>query len=165
MWSFDGGMMSKEQISFESDKLPYFVKMFMEEYKGKDIVIMKKGKEVYKITQEKPKNKVLEEPLKSFVNNCIAHLNTKVKRGFRVQGKNVTLLVALYKAKFTYEDVKAVIDSKSLEWKNQINTKTGKPMSIYLRPETLFNIDKFEGYVNENSAAGNSGDGNGNWKG
>jgi uncharacterized phage protein (TIGR02220 family) len=42
------------------------------------------------------------------------------------------------------EDLKSVIDKKAAQW-------LGSKQEMYLRPSTLFNSEKFEGYLNENS--------------
>jgi len=42
----------------------------------------------------------------------------------------------------TVEDLKSVVDKKTAEWK-------GTDWEKYLRPETLFNATKFEGYFNQ----------------
>lgn len=51
---------------------------------------------------------------------------------------------------FTLQDFYAVIDVKCSQWLNDKN------MSKYLRPETLFNSEKFESYLNENNITNTS---------
>lgn len=149
-----------KKITYETEELPKVLLAFYKEYKDQEIIFTKNGKEVYKITQERTN----PEHLKNFVNDCIAHLNTEAKKRFKVKGKNITLLVALYKENYSFGDVKRVIDNKVAEWLNATDHRTGKPMSNYLRPQTLFNMQNFEGYVNENEPTGVVGDGNSNWK-
>ena len=43
---------------------------------------------------------------------------------------------------YTVEDFKRAIDNKSQQW-------LGTDKEMYLRPTTLFNSEKFEGYANE----------------
>ena len=68
---------------------------------------------------------------------ALTYLNEKSGRQFR----NATKLKARLK-QFTLEEVKQVIDYKVREWK-------GTKMEKYIRPETLFQESKFEGYLND----------------
>lgn len=54
---------------------------------------------------------------------------------------NAKHINARLKEGHTVEEMKTVIDRKVAEWK-------GGPMDEYLRPSTLFNSEKFEGYLN-----------------
>lgn len=73
----------------------------------------------------------------------IDYLNLKAKKKYKhTSQKTQTLIKARFKEKFTLEDFKTVIDTKTAQW--LIDPK----MSVYLRPETLFGT-KFEGYLNE----------------
>ena len=76
------------------------------------------------------------------IGEVIDYLNTKcqLKRGFAKVESNKRLIRGRFAEGYTVEDLKAVIDSKVAEWKN---TKS----EIYLRPETLFNATKFQGYI------------------
>lgn len=71
----------------------------------------------------------------------ISYLNDRAGRKFKnVQG-NAKHIKARLKEGHTVEEMKIVIDRKVAEWK-------GGPMDEYLRPSTLFNSEKFEGYLN-----------------
>ena len=51
---------------------------------------------------------------------------------------------------FKEDDFIKVIDNKVKSW-------TGTKWENYLRPSTLFNAEKFEGYLNERVVDGNAG--------
>ncbi|WP_395318932.1 conserved phage C-terminal domain-containing protein [Fructilactobacillus frigidiflavus] len=73
----------------------------------------------------------------------IDYLNEKADRHFRKTAANKRLINARVKEGFELKDFKRAIDTKTAQWAK--DTK----MSKYLRPVTLFNTSKFEGYVNE----------------
>ena len=76
--------------------------------------------------------------------DVISYLNQKAGTFYRYTTKSTQEFIrARQKEGFTLQDFYDVIDIKCLQWKD--NTK----MSMYLRPETLFNSRKFEGYLNE----------------
>ncbi|MGE6516664.1 phage replisome organizer N-terminal domain-containing protein [Lysinibacillus sphaericus] len=73
----------------------------------------------------------------------IDYLNQKANKKYKhTSQKTQTLIKARFKEKFTLEDFKTVIDTKTAQW------LADPKMSVYLRPETLFGT-KFEGYLNE----------------
>lgn len=49
---------------------------------------------------------------------------------------------------YTLEDFKRVIDNKTAEWTGQVSS-SGKPMTNFLKPDTLFSKGHFENYLNE----------------
>lgn len=49
---------------------------------------------------------------------------------------------------YTLEDFKRVIDNKTAEWTGQVSS-SGKPMTNFLKPDTLFSKSHFENYLNE----------------
>jgi uncharacterized phage protein (TIGR02220 family) len=49
---------------------------------------------------------------------------------------------------YTVEDMVYVINTKYTNWNGQLN-QTGEPMMNFFTPKTLFNIEKFETYLNE----------------
>lgn len=76
--------------------------------------------------------------------DIINYLNHKAGKDFKVTtAKTRSLIKARWNEGFTLEDFKRVIDNKVADWKND------QKWSAYLRPATLFNGDKFEGYLNE----------------
>jgi len=76
--------------------------------------------------------------------DVIAYLNQKAGTFYRYTTRSTQEFIrARQNEGFTLQDFYDVIDIKCLQWKD--NTK----MSRYLRPETLFNPQKFEGYLNE----------------
>lgn len=75
-------------------------------------------------------------------NEIINHLNESTSSKYRLTDKHRSLINARLKD-YSKDDIIKVIDYKSKEWLN--NTK----MSMYLRPETLFNATKFESYYNQ----------------
>ena len=69
------------------------------------------------------------------------YLNKKANTHFKPLETNLKFIKARLKD-YSSEDLKAVIDKKVEEWKND------DTMCKYLRPETLFNATKFESYLN-----------------
>lgn len=81
------------------------------------------------------------ENVKEEIDMVISYLNDRAGRKFKnVQG-NAKHINARLKEGHTVEEMKTVIDKKVAEWK-------GGTMDEYLRPSTLFNSEKFEGYLN-----------------
>jgi uncharacterized phage protein (TIGR02220 family) len=72
----------------------------------------------------------------------IEYLNLKAGKKFDSNGANAKFVSARLKDGATVDECKAVIDMKVQEWLDD------PKMSLYLRPETLFNATKFEGYKN-----------------
>lgn len=82
----------------------------------------------------KPDDMVLE---------VITYLNSTADLNYRSSGKEtIRLIKAREKEGYILEDFRAVIDSRTAQW------KTDPKMSQYLRPQTLFGT-KFEAYLNE----------------
>ncbi len=75
--------------------------------------------------------------LASQADECLEHLNLVTGRSF----KSSSELEARLK-EFSVEEVKKVIEYKAKEW-------MGSEWQKYLRPKTLFNKTKFEGYLND----------------
>lgn len=76
---------------------------------------------------------------KSDFKEVLEYLKIVTGRGFRES----TDLKARLKD-YSVDEIKAVIDYKAKEW-------MGKNMQKYLRPSTLFNKTKFEGYLNDSN--------------
>ena len=77
------------------------------------------------------------------IKNIVFYLNEKAGKKYQPStDKTITLINARLKEGYTLEDFKRVIDIKVGSWKNT-------DMEKYLRPATLFNGEKFEGYLNE----------------
>lgn len=73
----------------------------------------------------------------------IAYLNQEINSNFKFVDSNVNLVKSRLKDGYNLEDFKRVIDVKVADWKNDSN------WNKYLRPSTLFNATKFEGYLNQ----------------
>jgi len=99
----------------------------------------KKHKNNAKITppspSPSPKRKYIKES-----EQVIDHLNAVSGRAFTYSKKNLSYVTARLEEGHKVEDFKQVIDAK---WKDLNFDKR------YFRPSTLFNSDKFEGYLNE----------------
>ena len=76
----------------------------------------------------------------------IEFLNTKATRNYEAKGSNLEFVVARLKEGATVDDCRAVIAKKCREW------STDEKMSVYLRPATLFNREKFASYRGELAA-------------
>ena len=82
------------------------------------------------------------------MNEIIKYLNSKTHKRFRATGKNKTLIKSLLKH-YSTVDIERVIDAKCTEW-------MGDPkMEKYLRPQTLFNKNKFQSYFEQLEPATN----------
>lgn len=98
----------------------------------------KKQLPVYKEKKRKEKNIYSRAVL-----DTVDHLNIVTGKNFKSETKaTVSYITARLKDGYSVDDLKSVIDTKSAEW---LNTS----MEKYLRPSTLFNSEKFEGYLNE----------------
>lgn len=113
--------------------------------KDKDIDIDKE-KEIYK---EKEKNNTPhspqrgEYPISKDALEVLDYLNLKTNKKFSIKNKNNTKNISQrLKDGFTVEDLKSVVDKKTLEWLND------DKMNQFLNPETLFRPKKFEIYLN-----------------
>lgn len=100
-----------------------------------------------------PREKLIQLFAKSEKNieaiEILNHLNQKIKskssskRGFDVKSpSNLKFVNARLKSGYSKDDLIKVIDKKFKDW-------WGTNMQSYLRPETLFNETKFQGYINE----------------
>jgi len=72
---------------------------------------------------------------------AIEYLNAKADTKYRVGSRSSDLLNSVLKD-YTLEDIKHVVDKKCKEW-------LGTDMEKYLRPETLFNRNKFDSYFGQ----------------
>lgn len=74
----------------------------------------------------------------------ITHLNEKAGTHYRhgIQGTEKYIKARLNEG-YTVEDLNAVIDLKADQWRGS------EKMAKYLRPSTLFNAEKFPGYLEE----------------
>ncbi|QLK66744.1 conserved phage C-terminal domain-containing protein [Lactiplantibacillus plantarum] len=76
----------------------------------------------------------------------IDYLNQKADKHFKHTDANKRLIIARYKdGGFTVDEMKKVIDNQCAKWLNN------PEMNQYLRPVTLFQASKFEGYLNDQS--------------
>jgi uncharacterized phage protein (TIGR02220 family) len=73
----------------------------------------------------------------------VDYLNLVLGTHYKVNGKKTgSLIRSRLKEGYTVEDFKQVITKKHAEW-------AGTEREKYLRPETLFCADHFEGYLNQ----------------
>lgn len=109
--------------------------------------------DVISVSQSKPRKAQAEAEaeaeaeVKIYIVEIIEHLNAKAKTRFRPESKTSSHIRARLSEGATVEQCKGVIDRKVAEWIN--NPK----MVQYLRPQTLFNAEKFETYLNGLSEA------------
>ena len=131
----------------------------------KDIDIDKdkdKEKEIYK---EKEKNNTPhspqrgEYPISKDALEVLDYLNLKTNKKFSIKNKNNTKNISQrLKDGFTVEELKSVIDKKTLEWLND------DKMNQFLNPETLFRPKKFEIYLNSKNKVKTETDDDGKYK-
>jgi len=80
--------------------------------------------------------------LEKDIDEVINYLNLKSKKNFRLNtSSNRKLIRGRFNEGYNLDDFKRVIDILTEDW-------IGTSMDDYLRPETLFNATKFQGYVN-----------------
>lgn len=86
-----------------------------------------------------------EEDKKIYI-DVIAYLNEKAGTNYRASSEATKKLIRARLAEgYALDDFKTVIDTKCAEW---LNTDYAK----FLRPSTLFQNSKFEGYLNQKGA-------------
>lgn len=88
------------------------------------------------------------------VREVVAFLNLRANKAFKPDtAATRRVIIARLSEGFTVDDLKRVVEAKCREWGHS------RKMSKYLRPETLFNATKFEGYLNEYAPASGGFDG------
>jgi uncharacterized phage protein (TIGR02220 family) len=122
---------------------------------------MNQQKDCKRTTEEPPKDSInkgnkekniyIEKiPVKNnnneVIKNIIDYLNSKTGKSFKPStAATIKIITARIKEDFTEDDFKKVVDIKVAEWSED------EIMAKYLRPATLFNGEKFEGYLNQTS--------------
>lgn len=77
------------------------------------------------------------------INIVLTYLNEKANKRFSLTSQpNKKFVRGRLEEGYTVEDLKKVIDTMVSKWSNDYK------MAPYLRPETLFNSTKFQGYYN-----------------
>ncbi len=78
------------------------------------------------------------------VKETIAYFNKILETAYSYKNKTINGYInARLEEGHTVDELKKVIDKKTAQWRND------PKMCKYLRPNTLFNSEKFEGYLNE----------------
>lgn len=91
----------------------------------------------------KENNTIINNTINKYIVEIIDYLNSVCGTSYKNNSKKtVTLIKARLKENYTVNDFKKVIDTMNTKWK-------GTQFEQYLRPSTLFNEDKFEGYLNQ----------------
>ena len=94
--------------------------------------------------EEQEQKEEKEKPVHEQIREIVNHLNEKTGKAYKATtAKTRQLVKARLGEGFTVDDFKRVIDRKARDWLKD------KKMEPYLRPETLFQAGKFEGYLNE----------------
>jgi len=92
---------------------------------------------------EREKEKEIKKDIYSGVyTEIIAYLNEKTASRYKPTKSTKEFIHARIEEGFTKDDFITVIDNKVASWK-------GTEWEKYLRPQTLFNATKFQGYLNE----------------
>lgn len=95
-------------------------------------------------SQRQDKDEEVDKDVDKDIIAVIQHLNAVCGTNYRPDSKNARKhIAARLKEGATLAQCKRVIDIKHKEWAND------PKMVRYLRPQTLFNSEKFEGYLNE----------------
>ena len=102
----------------------------------------------------------IEEPLiikdGYIYKDVIDYLNEITGQSYRYAKAHKTIIEARIKEKYTLEDFKRVIDVKSGQWLNTTQAK-------YLRPSTLFQASKMDGYLQESKVKSKQSAGDNNF--
>lgn len=93
------------------------------------------------IIRRQKKSQRLNVALMENARDILNHLNNCTGKNFKTIETNLRPICSLLK-KYSKEKIINVIDVKCFKWK-------GTDFEDYLRPSTLFNPNKFEGYANE----------------
>ena len=105
-------------------------------------------KEIEKLKAELEKHNPKELKHEKEVIEIVNFLNEKTGKNFKAKSiKTIGLINGRLNEGYTIDDFKNVITNKANQWLNDKVTNT------WLRPLTLFNVNKFEDYVNENPPA------------
>lgn len=88
--------------------------------------------------------------------DVLIYLNKNSGHKYRFVKAHERLINARLKEGYTIQDLKKVVDTKAAEWKD---TK----QALYLRPSTLFNASKIDGYLNQAAVKSSTGDDNFNF--
>ena len=94
------------------------------------------------IPDNKQINKTDNKTYNEVCTEIISYLNEKTSSRFKATKSYKGFINERLKEGFTKEDFFTVIDKKVKDWK-------GTDYEKYLRPSTLFNASKFQGYLNE----------------
>lgn len=93
-----------------------------------------------------------DEKEDNFMVEVVDYLNKKTDKNFKsTTSKTKSLINARRKEGYSLDDFKKVIDTKTKQWKKDVN------MNKFLRPETLFGT-KFESYLQEYNPNSSSDD-------
>ena len=106
--------------------------------------------EAYKEETEKEKT-IVEQKQLDRISEIIEYLNEKTGKKYQTRARaSKTHISARIKEGYSFDDFRAAIDNQVAAW-------TGTDMEQYLRPSTLFNSEKFDGYVNNTASKSTSG--------
>lgn len=84
----------------------------------------------------------IDSEKKVVAENILEFLNVEVDVKYQKTAKNLNLIIGLLNRGYSPYDIKKVILKKKKDWQNTDYEK-------FLRPETLFNPNKFESYYNQ----------------
>lgn len=91
----------------------------------------------------KENNTIINNTINNYIVEIIDYLNDVCGTSYKYSSKKATTLIkARLNEKYTVDDFKKVINTMHARWK-------GTEFEQYLRPATLFNGEKFEGYLNQ----------------
>jgi uncharacterized phage protein (TIGR02220 family) len=132
-----------------------FIEFFVNDMKGKNINLetikeayyfgMKFFEGGFTFVEENKKKRTTKkypEETTTLINKVLDYLNEKTNSTYSATKTNSELIYARIMEGYSISDFKKVIDIKAEQW---IGTEQEK----YLRPITLFQVSKFENYLNE----------------
>jgi uncharacterized phage protein (TIGR02220 family) len=76
--------------------------------------------------------------------NALEYLNSKAGKNFKDTETNLSFILERMKEGYELTDFQKAVDNQVTEWKGD------EKMNKFLRPSTLFQKSKFDGYVNNN---------------
>lgn len=99
-----------------------------------------------KIKGNKTKDQDLVGDAPATAQQILDYLNLKAGKSYRMGKAHKTLIDARFNEGYSLDEFRKVIDNKVADW------GTDAQMEQYLRPATLFQASKFDGYLNQKSA-------------
>jgi uncharacterized phage protein (TIGR02220 family) len=131
----------QECDNFVTIEIPNLLKLRDNYTKDLQVTNKKSSKQEVEVEVEEPKPEIKVDLRKEEVVRIITYLNKKTGKSYRPSTASyATMILARMGEGFEPEDFKTVIDNQCREW-------IGTEHEQYIRPQTLFQASKFDGYL------------------